>query len=596
MTAATTTLVDEAPIATSTALRRAFREAPTLGRGIKLTLLLAVLGTSGQLVVPVAVQQIVDRQILRPAGPQIGTVLAQGAVALLLLAGAALVSRAAILRLNINTAGGLKELRVKLFGHLHRLSILHVQAERRGALVSRVTNDITTIQEFMEWGGIGMIIGSAQISLALGVMFLYEWRLALLVTVAIVAYVGLMLLFQRLLQRAHDRVRERVADSLSVMGETITGLSVIRAHGVEDTAMSRVEETLQAQVKAEHWANRLSALFFSSAELFAASITGAVIVVGVLLGAGRGTSAGTLLAFLFLVNLMIEPIQTLVETIDQAQRAAAGVRRVLKVLDAPIDLADPVDGVELPPGPLGVVMEGVTFNYPGGPPVLSAVDVEIAVGQRVAVVGQTGSGKTTFAKLITRLLDPVTGTVSIGGVPLPRVKFSSLRSRVAFVPQEGFLFDTTIADNVRYGRPEAGDREVETAFLELELDGWLRRLPDGLQTKVGERGATLSAGERQLVALVRAWISGPEVLVLDEATSAVDPALEVSLRRAIERLTAGRTSITIAHRLSTAEAADEILVFDHGGLVERGAHAQLLAADGVYAGLYADWSRGTKEM
>ncbi|HKX75035.1 MAG TPA: ABC transporter ATP-binding protein [Acidimicrobiia bacterium] len=596
MTAATTTLVDEAPIATSTALRRAFREAPTLGRGIKLTLLLAVLGTSGQLVVPVAVQQIVDRQILRPAGPQIGTVLAQGAVALLLLAGAALVSRAAILRLNINTAGGLKELRVKLFGHLHRLSILHVQAERRGALVSRVTNDITTIQEFMEWGGIGMIIGSAQISLALGVMFLYEWRLALLVTVAIVAYVGLMLLFQRLLQRAHDRVRERVADSLSVMGETITGLSVIRAHGVEETAMSRVEETLQAQVKAEHWANRLSALFFSSAELFAASITGAVIVVGVLLGAGRGTSAGTLLAFLFLVNLMIEPIQTLVETIDQAQRAAAGVRRVLKVLDAPIDLADPVDGVELPPGPLGVVMEGVTFNYPGGPPVLSAVDVEIAVGQRVAVVGQTGSGKTTFAKLITRLLDPVTGTVSIGGVPLPRVKFSSLRSRVAFVPQEGFLFDTTIADNVRYGRPEAGDREVETAFLELELDGWLRRLPDGLQTKVGERGATLSAGERQLVALVRAWISGPEVLVLDEATSAVDPALEVSLRRAIERLTAGRTSITIAHRLSTAEAADEILVFDHGGLVERGAHAQLLAADGVYAGLYADWSWGTKEM
>jgi putative ABC transport system ATP-binding protein len=380
------------------------------------------------------------------------------------------------------------------------------------------------------------------------------------------------------------------------MGETITGLSVIRAHGVEETAMRRVEETLQAQVKAEHWANRLSALFFSSAELFAASITGAVIVVGVLLGAGSGTSAGTLLAFLFLVNLMIEPIQTLVETIDQAQRAAAGVRRVLKVLDSPIDLADPVDGVELPPGPLGVELEKVSFSYPGGPPVLSAVDVEIAVGRRVAVVGQTGSGKTTFAKLLTRLLDPVTGTVKIGGVPLPQVKFSSLRSRVAFVPQEGFLFDTTIADNVRYGRPEAGDREIETAFLELELDGWLRRLPEGLQTRVGERGANLSAGERQLVALVRAWITGPEVLLLDEATSAVDPALEVSLRRAIERLTAGRTSITIAHRLSTAEAADEILVFDQGGLVERGAHAQLLAAAGVYAGLYADWSRGTKEM
>ncbi len=588
--------VDEQPLATVTALRRAFREAPSLRRGIGVTLLLAVLGTAGQLVVPVAVQQIVDRQILRPQGPRLQVVLIQGIVALLFLGGAALVSRQAILRLNVNTAGGLKELRVKLFGHLHRLSILHVQAERRGALVSRVTNDITTIQEFMDWGGIGMIIGTAQIVLALGVMYLYEWRLALLVTVAIVAYIGLMLLFQRLLQRAHDRVRERVADSLSVMGETITGLSVIRAHGVEETAMARVEGTLHAQVKAEHWANRLSAVFFSSAELFAAGITGAVIVVGVVLGAARGTSAGTLLAFLFLVNLMIEPIQTLVETIDQAQRAAAGVRRVLKVLDSPIDLFDPVDGVELPPGPLGVSMDGVTFAYPGGPAVLGGVDVEIEVGKRVAVVGQTGSGKTTFAKLVTRLLDPVAGTVFIGGVPLREVKFSSLRSRVAFVPQEGFLFDTTIADNVRYGCPGAGDREIETAFLELELDGWLDRLPDRLQTKVGERGASLSAGERQLVALVRAWISGPDVLVLDEATSAVDPALEVSLRRAIERLTAGRTSITIAHRLSTAEAADEILVFDHGGLVERGTHIQLLGAGGVYKGLYADWSRGTADI
>jgi len=583
----------EEAMSTGRALRRAFREAPSLRRGIGVTLLLAVLGTTGQLVVPITIQQLVDREILAPGGPEISAVLLQGAVALVLLAGAALIARAAILRLNVATAGGLKELRVKLFGHLHRLSILHVQAERRGALVSRVTNDITTIQEFMEWGGVGMIIGTAQILLALTVMYIYQWRLALLVTLAIIAYVGLMLLFQRLLQKAHDRVRERVADSMSIMSETITGLSVIRAHGVEVTAMAKVEEKLQTQVKAEHWANRLSAVLFSSAELFAASITAAVIVVGVLLGAASGTTAGTLLAFLFLVNLMIEPIQTLVETIDQAQRAAAGVRRVLRVLDAPIDIADPPDGVELPPGPLGVRFENVSFRYPGGPDVLAGVNVEIEVGKRVAVVGQTGSGKTTFAKLVTRLLDPSAGMVRVGSVPLPDVKVASLRARVAFVPQEGFLFDTTIANNVRYGRPEAGDREIKTAFIELDLDRWLERLPDGLETKVGERGSNLSAGERQLVAVVRAWISGPDVLVLDEATSAVDPALEVSLRRAIERLTAGRTSITIAHRLSTAEAADEILIFDNGGLVERGSHGELLAADGVYTSLYADWARGT---
>jgi putative ABC transport system ATP-binding protein len=595
MTAAAEPVAEaEAPISTRVALGRAFREAPTLRRGVGLTLFLAVLGTAGQLVVPIAVQQIVDREVLAPEGPDLGAVMVQGAAALLVLVLAAVISRSAVLRLNISTAGGLKELRVKLFGHLHKLSILHVQAERRGALVSRVTNDITTIQEFMEWGGIGMIIGIAQVMLALAVMFVYEWRLALLVAVGIFAYIGLMLLFQRLLQRAHDRVREKVADSLAVMGETITGLSVIRAHGVEDTVMAKVEATLGIQVKAEHWANRLSALFFSSAELFAAGITAAVIAAGVFLGAGRGTSAGTLLAFLFLVNLMIEPIQTLVETIDQAQRAAAGVRRVLRVLDTPVDMADPPDGVELPSGPLGVRFADVSFEYPSGPPALSGVEIEIVAGARVAIVGETGSGKTTFAKLLTRLLDPTRGTVSIGEISLRKVRLASLRSRVAFVPQEGFLFDTTIGDNVRYGRPGASDRDIMTAFIELGLDGWLERLPAGLDTRAGERGSNLSAGERQLVAIVRAWISAPDVLMLDEATSAVDPALDVSLRRAIERLTAGRTSITIAHRLSTAEAADEILVFDQGRLVERGSHHQLLPAGGVYSRLYAAWTRGTR--
>ena len=588
--------IEAVPISTRNALSRAFREAPTLRRGLGVTILLSILGTAGQLVVPLLVQQIIDNDLLIDEGPNLTAVVVKGGLGLVVLGLAGLVTRTGLVRLATSTAGGLKELRVKLFEHLHRLSILHVQAERRGALVSRVTNDITTIQDFMEFGGVGMLIGGAQIVLALAVMFFYQWRLALLVTLGIVTYVGLLLLFQRILQKAHDRVREKVADSLSVMGETITGLSVIRAHGVEETAIARVESALTEQVKAEHRANRLSALLFSSAELFAAGITATVIAVGVLLGASSGTTAGTLLAFLFLVNLMIEPIQTLVETVDQAQRAAAGVRRVLRVLDAPIDIPDPPDGVDLPPGPLGVVLRGLSFRYPSGPEILRAVDVEIPVGRRVAVVGETGSGKTTFAKLVTRLLDPVAGVVEIGGIPIDRVAFSSLRSRVAFVPQEGFLFNATIAENVRYGRPAASSREIQTAFIELGLDAWLDRLPDGLETAVGERGANLSAGERQLVAMVRAWIAGPDLLVLDEATSAVDPALEVSLRRAIERLTAGRTSITIAHRLSTAEAADEILVFDHGGLVERGGHSELVAAGGVYSKLYADWNKATRPV
>ncbi len=582
------------PITTRHALRRAIVEAPSLRHGLITTVLLAVLGTIGSLIVPVMVQQVVDRELLSEGGPNLTSVLWQGAIAIALLVIATFLARSAVFRLSTLTANGLKELRVKLFGHLHRLSILHVQSERRGALVSRVTSDITTIQEFMEFGGVGMLIGVAQVLLALVVMFFYRWQLAALVSLGVIIYIVMLLFFQSLLQRAHDQVREKVADSLSVIGEAITGLPVIRAHGVEESTLARVKATLTAQVRAEHRAFKLSALLFASAELFAAGITATVIGVGILLGAAEGTSAGVLLAFLFLVNLMIDPVQTLVETIDQAQRAAAGLRRVLRVLDTPIDIPDPVDGVELRPGPLDMRMTDVTYRYPNGPVVLTKMNVEIPSGKRVAVVGQTGSGKTTFAKLVARLLAPDSGGIEIGGISLPTIRFASLRQRVAFVPQEGFLFNTSIANNVRYGAPGATDQDIRDAFAQLGLEAWLERTPSGLETEVGERGTNLSAGERQLVALVRAWISKPDLLVLDEATSAVDPFLEVSLRRAIERLTTGRTSITVAHRLSTAEASDEVLVFDHGGLVERGNHHELLASKGVYTKLYADWDRGAK--
>jgi putative ABC transport system ATP-binding protein len=243
-----------------------------------------------------------------------------------------------------------------------------------------------------------------------------------------------------------------------------------------------------------------------------------------------------------------------------------------------------------------VAFEDVRFAYDTGGDVLQDVSVTIENGSRVAVVGETGSGKTTFAKLLVRLLDPSDGVIRVGGVPLNNVPLDQLRSRVAFVPQEGFLFDDTIANNVRYGRPGATDAEVFTAFHELDLGEWLAGLPAGLETQVGERGGAMSAGERQLVALVRAWIGSPDLLVLDEATSAVDPSLDVALRHAMERLTRGRTSVTIAHRLATAENADDVLVFDRGYLVEQGPHKRLIERAGVYADLFSDWSAGTKTV
>ena len=266
------------------------------------------------------------------------------------------------------------------------------------------------------------------------------------------------------------------------------------------------------------------------------------------------------------------------------------------MLDAEVEVDEPLTPSELKPGGLSASLTDVGYSYPNGDPVLADVSAVIPVGSRTAVVGETGSGKTTFAKLLVRLLDPDEGTVRIGGVVASSIRLADLRSRVAFVPQEGFLFDDTVANNVRYGRPEADDAEIWAAFRELDLDSWVDGLTDGLQTRVGERGNSLSAGERQLVAVVRAWISSPDLLVLDEATSAVDPALDVSLRHAIDRLTKDRTSVTIAHRLSTAEGADNVLVFDQGRLVEAGHHRDLLDLGGIYTALFADWAAGTTSV
>ncbi len=224
---------------------------------------------------------------------------------------------------------------------------------------------------------------------------------------------------------------------------------------------------------------------------------------------------------------------------------------------------------------------------------LHDVDLAIEAQTRVAIVGETGSGKTTFAKLLTRLMDPSEGRVLVSGVPLDEVAFDSLRRRIVMVPQDGMLFEGSIADNVRMGQPDADDEAIGLAFLELGLADWVEELPDHLATEVGERGTALSAGERQLVALARAYIANPDLLVLDEATSAVDPATEVRLQRALVGLTRGRTTVSIAHRLSTAEAADEVIVFDAGDVVERGSHDELVDAGGVYAGLHRSWSAGT---
>ncbi len=564
------------------------RLVPEFRQGLGVTVLLALLATAGRVVVPVAVQQTIDEGL---SGPQPDTGLVRRAV--LLAALAVLVTAWASYGMNVRlyrtTETGLAALRVRAFRRVHDLSVLHQAAERRGSLVSRVTGDVDTISTFMQWGGLLIVVSTAQMLLATGLMLFWSWQLTLLVYVCFLPLLLAVRHFQQRLHAAYRLVRERVGELLGAIAESVVGAPVIRAHSVEERTAERIDAAVERARTAQVKAQTIAAFTFSSGELTAAFANGAVVVAGVLLGVDGQITTGRLVGFLFLVTLFVQPVQVATEVLNEAQNAVAGMRRVLAVLDTPTDVADPEPGRLLPAGPVSVRFDRVGFAYPGGPEVLHGVDLEIAPRTRVAVVGETGSGKTTLAKLLTRLMDPTRGRVLLSGVPLDELAFHSLRARVVMVPQDGFLFDSSVADNVRYGRPGLSDGDVELAFTELGLADWLESLPAGVGSGVGERGESLSVGERQLVAVARAYVADPDLLVLDEATSAVDPATEVRLRRALDSLTRGRTSIAIAHRLSTAEAADEVLVVDRGVVVQRGRHVELVDVPGVYADLHASW-------
>ncbi len=572
-------------------LRTGLRLTPEFRQGLGVTLLLAFVATAGRIVVPVAVQQTLDRGLDSARGADIGFIR----TAVLICGVAIVVTAVAAYRMNVRlyqtSEGGLAALRVRAFRHVHDLSMLTQSTERRGSLVSRVTTDVDQISQFMQYGGLMIIIAGGQLVVASVLMLIYSWPLALLVWAVFTPLAFALRYFQRWLSRAYGVVRERVGEMLSAVGESVVGASVIRAYGAEDRTARRIDESVDSFRDAQTRAQRLVAATFPSTEVAAALATAAVVVAGTAMGVGGHLTAGRLVAFLFLVTLFVSPLQVATEVLTDAQNAIAGWRRVLDVLGTAPDVADPGEnGRELPRGAIEVAFEDVSFAYPGGPTVLHGVSARIAPRARVAIVGETGSGKTTFAKLLTRLMDPVSGRVLVDGVPLTEVRFSSLRERIVMVPQDGYLFDATLAGNIRYGRPGATDEEIATALAELGLADWLAGLPGGLESRVGQRGESLSAGERQLVALARAYLADPDLLVLDEATSAVDPATEVRIQRALESVTRGRTAITIAHRLSTAEAAEEVIVFDQGRIVQRGPHEDLVGRPGRYADLYASWA------
>ena len=527
-------------------------------------------------------------------------------LAAVVVIGTGLLSYRVNVRVFRATESGLATLRTKAFDHVHRLAVLTQNTERRGSLVARVTTDVDTISTFLQTGGLVLLLSVGQLAVAVTVMFVLSWHLGLVV---LACYLPLLLALrplQRRVARRYAVVRERYGDVLAGVSESVVGAETIRAHAAAERTWRRLDRAVgnhrDAAVRAQIATATTSSLGLATNGI----VTVAVLVGGTLLGLAGDITLGRLLAFLFIINLVTQPVLALTETVNELQNALAGWRRVLAVLDTPVAVVDPGEhGLDLPPGPVSVRLEGVTYHYPAAgavigvtasdesaatPAVLSDVDLDLPAGASVAIVGETGSGKTTLSRLVCRLMDPSCGRVLLSGIDARELREASLHRRVVVVPQEGFLFDTTVAENIRFGREGATDPEIARALDELGLTAWAATLPDGLTTEVGQLGERLSACERQLVALARAHLADPDLLVLDEATSSVDPVTEVRLQTALAGLVSGRTSVAIAHRLSTAEAADMVVVVEHGRIVEVGPARELAHAGGPYSALHSAWT------
>ena len=574
-------------------LRRGMAASPELRSGMAFTALMALAVAGSKLLVPLTIQAVLDGA-MTPDGVSMGRVLVLSGGAAVLVIGSIQLGRVTYFRLVSMAENVLYGLRVRTFAHLHRLSLAEHTASSKGVMTARVTSDVETLTRFAQWGAVAWIINSVQIVAVLVIMSIYSWQLTLVTLSLHLPLIPILRWMQQRQLVAYNLLRSRVSETFGVISESVHGVEVVRTYGYREPTRHRVRSVVDAQYRQQLVAARYFSLVLPISDVLGVAAIASVIGAGVWWGGAWGVSSGELVAFVFLSNLLVTPMTELGEVLDQTQTALAGWWKILNVLDTPVEVVDPVEPRPVPDGALEVRAEAVEFSYRTGGQVLRGIDVVLPAGASVAVVGETGSGKTTFVKLLARLADPTAGRVLVGGVDLRDASPEDRRRAVRMVPQDGFLFDTTIRANIGFGRAGSGDDDVDAAIDMLGLREWVERLPDGLETMAGERGEGLSVGERQLVALARAQLGDPGLLILDEATSAVDPETETALERALERLAVGRTTVSVAHRLSTAERSDLVLVFDDGRIAERGTHTELLESGGIYAGLHSSWLGNTR--
>ena len=473
------------------------------------------------------------------------------------------------------------ELRRDLFHHLTSLSLRYFSQQKAGWIISRLNSDVDALSDVLNQGLTTLVVNTLTLVAAVGGLFLLDWRLGLVALCILPPGIVITRWFQRVSHVAAADVRTRIAIVTAQLAESVAGMAVIQAFNRERAFQAEFDGLNEENRLANVRVQRIYSLFFPAIELLGAIATAAVLYAGAHFIGADSMEIGTLIAAVGLLALVFQPLQELSELYGQVQAASAAMDKISSVLDADVDLGDR-------PGarPLGRIdgaleLDRVTFAY-GKEPVLHGIEIAVPAGGCIALVGESGGGKSTTAKLIARFYDPDEGTVRVDGTDLRDVELVGYRRQLGVVLQDPFLFSGTIADNIRFAKPDASDEEVRATAIAVGVDRVAARLDHGLDHVVREGGSGLSAGERQLISIARALLADPRILILDEATSNIDRPTEIVIEKAFDRLLAGRTSIIIAHRLATVRRADEILVLEHGRIVQRGTERELMGQDGPF--------------
>ena len=510
---------------------------------------------------------------------------------LVVVAIAYVIGRLQYVSLNSAGEGFLRLLRIRVFTQMQRQSMAFFDREKAGVLVARMTADVESMSELVQWGLMQFLSSFLLLFFAFFLLLSMSWQLTLISLIVFPFLIAASVKFQRDSSRAYLEVREKVGANLSALQEGITGVRVIQAYAREEEQIRRFKESNRELFRSHLYSVKVSTWYFGLIEFAGIASSALIVGLGGILVHRGSVSLGTVVAFVLLLATLFDPVQQLSQLYNTLQSAAASLHKLFAIIDAQPDVEESTQPTSLP-ATGDVVVESISFVYAGSSkPALDNVSVVLTAGTRLALVGPTGAGKSTLAKLMARLYDPQEGSVSFGGVNLRDASMEDLRRRIVVIPQEGFLFDGSVRDNLLIAKPDATEAELLGALDRLGLRERFEALPEGLYTEVRERGSRLSAGERQLVALSRAALVDPAVLVLDEATSNLDPGTEMLIEAALEKLMVGRSVIVVAHRLSTVQRADKIAVVADAHISEIGTHDELIALNGHYALLAATWNK-----